>query len=391
LKGMADPVLYCDIAPECHHVLAQLMARNRLPKCPISDDVKTLNRSWVLKHGITVRPDMIVGGFPCTSVSTMGNMDGFKNIVDGSGLFYQILRLADELKTPLLFLENVENILNMEMGTIVRELVHKRGYSIRWCVNSGKEMGAPHTRKRWFCLAYKDTFKRPLESSVAYKPFNWNARSEPERTVCGLDVDGARKVYKRHGMLGNSVVPDAVRYAFMFLWCGMHAHPDYTHATTMGSVGRNFDPRRFKSSTISISNTNASNANARVNKKKWPKCGSILASIPSIMYTCEKPKPKINPRSRYAQQLVFDPSAYVSPKPPSDNMKLEVLKEPVTAVSWSTLRRGITRSSNYITARSVRDLPTQVRFEVKTRNRECPVNPAWTEFLMGYPKDWTRF
>ena len=39
-----------------------------------------------------------------------------------------------------------------------------------------------------------------------------------------------------------------------------------------------------------------------------------------------------------------------------------------------------------------RDLPTQVRHEAGTPDREraCPVAPEFLEWLMGYPRGWTR-
>lgn len=384
LKGIAHPLLYCDIDQDCHTVLKRLMAKHKLPSAPISDDVKTLGKRWMSEHGLRGRkPDMICGGFPCTSLSMLGLKDGFNNTIDGSGLFYEILRLADELSVPLLFLENVENILNMEMGTVAKELVHNRGYSIRWCINSAKNMGAPHQRHRWFCLAFKDSWVKKNPAAVArlmerYMPFNWDERREPERTVCGLAKPALKKVNRRHAMLGNSVVPDAVRYAFMYLWSGMRP-PAYTAAA--GHVISLRDAASEPQQTKAMMAT----------KAKWPKCGRIDASHPTLLHVHKFEKPVIKPGHRYKHAITLDPKLFKPKVPPGGNLKLEVLNAPVAMRSWSTLRRGCTRASNYITRRTMRDLPTQVRYEVKTKNRDCPVNPHWTEFLMGYPKDWTAY
>jgi site-specific DNA-cytosine methylase len=61
---------------------------------------------------------MIVGGFPCVGFSTMGLRHGFQNA--GSGLFKEVLRLADVLACPLLLLENVPNLLNVRYGACGR-------------------------------------------------------------------------------------------------------------------------------------------------------------------------------------------------------------------------------------------------------------------------------
>jgi site-specific DNA-cytosine methylase len=380
LKGIAHPILYCDNAPECNLVLNRLMDKGKLPTCPISDNVKTLNRAWLKRHGINQKPDIIVGGFPCTSVSTLGNKDGFKNVEDGSGLFFEILRLADELHTPLLFLENVQNILNMEMSAIVRELVHKRGYNIRWCVNSAKNMGSGHQRKRWFCLAYKDAYARQhpaLDVNEAYKAFNWNEEREPERTVCENKPAANRKIYMRHGMLGNSVVPDCVRYAFFYLWNGMQNSPvNYTTPSTI-----RIDRPIESSKSELIVNTDM----------EWTSCGYVLSREPFTLHKKVFLKPDINPKRSYKRTLVFDSRTYKSKVPPGKNLTCDFLTEPDIHPSWTTARHGATRASNYLTTRTVRDLPTQVRFERGTTNRGCPMNPFWTEFLMGYERNWTSF
>jgi site-specific DNA-cytosine methylase len=380
LHGIAHPVAYCDVDPETHIVLKRLMARGKLPVCPISSDVKTLNKVWLIRHGVKKKPHMICGGFPCTSVSLLGNKDGFNNTIDGSGLFFEILRLADELQTPILFLENVQNILNMEMDAIVRELVNKRGYNVRWCVNSAQNMGAPHQRKRWFCLAYKESIaNKSIPVAAIYKPFNWNERHEPERTICDQGKEGNKMIYKRHAMLGNSVVPDAVRYAFMYLWNGMHEAPQYTESGALSLR----DPAEANAKTPKQSKAKGSN--------KWPKCGYVMADKPHDVHPIEFVIPHISSSMRYKRVLTFDPSVYKPNVPPGGNLKLEILSKPEVHKAWSTLRRGATRASNYITRRTVRDLPTQVRYEVGTKNRECPVNPIWTEYMMGYEKAWTAF
>ena len=68
---------------------------------------------------------------------------------------------------------------------------------------------------------------------------------------------------------------------------------------------------------------------------------------------------------------------------------------------WSTPRAGMgmtsdgksTGISQNLTKRSIRDLQTQIRFEKKTKNgfRRKLVNPTYVEFIMGVPRDFTKF
>lgn len=52
-----------------------------------------------------VRIDMIIGGSPCQTFSSLGNNTGFEG---KSGLFYQYVRLLEETKATYFLLENVK-------------------------------------------------------------------------------------------------------------------------------------------------------------------------------------------------------------------------------------------------------------------------------------------
>jgi hypothetical protein len=45
--------------------------------------------------------------------------------------------------------------------------------------------------------------------------------------------------------------------------------------------------------------------------------------------------------------------------------------------------------NKYLTERSVCDLQTQLRFEIRTENREGIPNPTFIEWMQGYPSGWT--
>ena len=95
-----------------------------LPRAPIATDVRDLDATWLKR-----KPDIIVGGFPCVGFSEMGRREGFDD--NQSGLFSEILRLADATGCPMLFLENVPGVLYLGMPDIVRELVTKRGFELQ--------------------------------------------------------------------------------------------------------------------------------------------------------------------------------------------------------------------------------------------------------------------
>jgi DNA (cytosine-5)-methyltransferase 1 len=121
------------------------MQDGQIPMAPIWDDVDTL-------FSFDLPPiDIIYGGFPCQDLSTAGTRKG----LDGkrSGLFFEIVRLAEEIKPAFIFLENVPGIRKLALHTVGIELA-KLGYDLRWDIVSAEEVGAPHLRKRWFLLAF---------------------------------------------------------------------------------------------------------------------------------------------------------------------------------------------------------------------------------------------
>lgn len=386
LRGIAHPVAYCDSSPEARRVLEDNMRSGRLPYAPICKDVRSLDQTWLRAHLVGGPVDMIVGGFPCVGFSTMGLRLGFENA--GSGLFGEVLRLADVLACPLLLLENVPNLLNVGMEHVAQELVAKRGYELRWCIASAAAVGAPHERRRWFCLAVKPGFEHFWKNGAPYTPFRWAAATMPERAV----NPASRATYTSLALMGNSVVPDAVRYAFV--WLLMKCRSAHGPASKLSSLSlppsTHLEPataptHRKQKACKNPCMQQTHRPGARI---EWPHCGLLRANTMHLT-ACHCPPTLRQPPN---VQLVFDPSVFRPPRPPSPLMRLPALTSPVSTRRWSTPRHGCTHAVNYITARTLRDLPTQVRFERSTPNhlRAGGVNPAFVEWLMGYPADWTR-
>lgn len=146
LSGYVRPIAYCEIDTYCQAVLLSRMATGDLVHAPIWDDVKTLR----------IRPqevdiDIIYGGFPCQDISVAGLGKGLAG--ERSGLFFEIMRLAKEIKPKFIFLENVPAITSRGGLQVVREIT-EMGYDCRWCVISAASVGALHRRERWFLLAH---------------------------------------------------------------------------------------------------------------------------------------------------------------------------------------------------------------------------------------------
>ena len=150
---------FCEIEDYCRKVLSQ-----NFPNIPIFTDVRELHPTNVIPRDGVIH--LITAGFPCQDLSVAGNQKGIQ--ADRSGLFFQILRLSDEFYAysrvrPSLLLENVPNLLTGNGGDWARTVYSElavRGYRCEWKIISASDVGAPHLRKRWWCLAYMAHTKR---------------------------------------------------------------------------------------------------------------------------------------------------------------------------------------------------------------------------------------
>lgn len=154
----------CYVEREAHAaaVLAARIESGALDAAPVWSDVCTFNaRRW---RGAV---DCIVAGFPCQDLSVAGRRAG----LDGarSGLFFEVLRIADDSGAWLIVLENVAGIASATASVVdeaegdlderaaarvVGELADRR-WNAEWLTLSASDVGASHGRERWFCVAWR--------------------------------------------------------------------------------------------------------------------------------------------------------------------------------------------------------------------------------------------
>lgn len=101
--------------------------------------------------------DVLVAGFPCQSFSTAGFQKGFKD--PRGNLFFEIIRIVKSHQPKIIFLENVENIIEHDdQRTFLRifnELA-ECGYDVKYKTLQPYEYtGVPQRRKRIFIVAFK--------------------------------------------------------------------------------------------------------------------------------------------------------------------------------------------------------------------------------------------
>lgn len=156
---------------------------HRFPGVPSLGDISQTEWGWEEPPGI------VAAGFPCQDVSCAGQRKGLR-AGTRTGVWTHVARAIDELRPPLVVLENVRGLLsagadsNMEpCPWCVGEAGHKHslraagavlgdlaslGYDAVWRTVPASAAGAPHDRKRVFILGWDTANTRDQEPHQAH-------------------------------------------------------------------------------------------------------------------------------------------------------------------------------------------------------------------------------
>lgn len=99
--------------------------------------------------------DILVGGSPCTNISSVGNRTGLKG--NESKLFYDYARILNETKPKYFVFENVSNLIISNKGEdwkIVRAELSKN-YNLTYDILNAIDYGIPQLRKRIFIVGIR--------------------------------------------------------------------------------------------------------------------------------------------------------------------------------------------------------------------------------------------
>jgi DNA (cytosine-5)-methyltransferase 1 len=361
LSPFVDTVLYCEINGYCQEVLGQLMKNGKIDRAPVHGNIKTL-------HLDNTEVNMICGGFPCTDISSIGLKRGI-NSETRSGLFLEMMRLVDENSSiNIVFLENVSNIIRCGMKQVVEEL-QSRGFTFCWKMQSASSMGAPHQRTRWFCLAVRGDGERCLAAAnIDFTDSDlsqWDQQPEKRITLrpsVQNDEDFDTAWANRCGTLGNTVVPIVVRKNFVEL-------------------------SRIIANTKSIMDCFNEYA-SEVSRLKYPfpETGIVIGDQYFPLPQSQSQSKQTNPPSIPIATIDYNGRVF----------------------NYNTLptpRHGITHPSTP-SDRSIKDLPTILVYCQETKDylekhnidvstndklhRLVTPNVGFIEWMMGYPKDWTK-
>jgi DNA (cytosine-5)-methyltransferase 1 len=106
--------------------------------------------------GEKYQADVVTGGFPCQPFSVAGKR---KSTADDRYLWDEMLRVIRETKPRWVIGENVEGIVNINEGMVLRQVLNdleNEGFKSQCIIIPASGIGAWHQRKRIWILAYSN-------------------------------------------------------------------------------------------------------------------------------------------------------------------------------------------------------------------------------------------
>lgn len=329
LRGYVEPIAFCEYEKDAAAFLSQF-------NIPVHGDIRKFDAT-IYRNKV----DIICGGWPCTGFSTAGKGEGFSH--EASGLFTEVLRITKECEPDHVFLENSHTLSCIKnIKTVVTEF-HKLGFDkCTWftCKSSDANIGAPHQRHRWFCLVSKS---RLVVEKKFVKKFAWDGKV-PDKQHPKNTFENKRLLK----LMGNSVVPDQVRYAFEKIM------------------------EMNEAEGVPIKHT-----------EKHVRCGYSLNneifSVPHVYESVEPSNIVLTPKEIPEKHCVPD--------------KNNILLTPVICKFWNTpcLSHSISaKGAKVLTKRCSKFLPCQVIF-CRDGNIKFYLSGKFSAYLMGYDKDYLGY
>ncbi|WP_270343395.1 DNA cytosine methyltransferase [Lactococcus petauri] len=101
--------------------------------------------------------DIILGGFPCQSFSTVNpTKDPYD---DRAQLYKQMLRLVGQVKPKVVIGENVKGLALLQKGEILKKIVkefEELGYHVKHTILNAADYGVPQKRQRLFIVGVRN-------------------------------------------------------------------------------------------------------------------------------------------------------------------------------------------------------------------------------------------
>jgi len=124
---------------------------------------KILNENIITfnKENINLKPDVLLGGFPCVTFSIVGKRTGVKDDINGK-LYESFASYIEYFKPKVFLAENVKGILSANKGEAIK-IIKKRfedtGYNLKIYLVNFADFGVPQLRERVLFIGIRKDIK----------------------------------------------------------------------------------------------------------------------------------------------------------------------------------------------------------------------------------------
>ena len=143
--GQFETIAFVEKDEFCQKVL-----KKNFNNIPIESEVRNVK-------GDRYAADIVCGGFPCQPFSVAGKRKGTD---DDRYLWDETIRIVRECKPRWFIGENVEGIINIQEGVVLRQVcddLEKEGFEVQCLVIPASGIGAWHQRKRVWIIAHSNS------------------------------------------------------------------------------------------------------------------------------------------------------------------------------------------------------------------------------------------
>jgi len=160
--------------------------QTRFPNIPIEEDIKDVK-------GQEFEADVVVGGFPCQPMSVAGRQKGTS---DDRYLWPEMFRLIKEIKPEFVIGENVQGIINIQDGMVLRQVqddLEGEGFEVQCFLIPASGIGAWHQRYRvWIVGHSKHNGLLATEKRSRDEKINGGTQERQDQTIEPQRTSGSR-------------------------------------------------------------------------------------------------------------------------------------------------------------------------------------------------------